>query len=1212
MLALLWSRSDEQLVRRVLAGRRNDFGFLVQRHLPAVLSVARGHLKNTSDADDVAQESFLAAYQKLDTLRTPEKFAGWLLAIVRNTALNWQRRHKDEVPLEEGVLASLHQETVAPDRKEMQEMLHKTLMELPLESREVLLMHYYGGCSLREIAAASGISRDAAAKRLQRSREALGVEFLKLVPEARPASELKQTARMITAAVIAAGAVWRTVPAYGAVLGLVIGAAKLAGVVAGVLALAAGGFFVTPSLLGWEPALSADKPIATPAVAEAKPVETAVPDAPVAQAVYVEGEEEPTGEFSFTSMLMTPLAQAVGGAEVTLERVTWDAAELPPADTQKWTATADAFGTFTVNKLPPGNYSILAMTRFLGGASAMSISKTGEVRKHANIKMYPMLRSYGVLVDARNNPIPGAVIYPVAHDFFPGDEFDHVTVGGLRAATDDQGRFRFKGLLPGSWKFYIVSPDHAPYYTGSIPCYGLRSTVVMKDRGVLAGRVVDLAGQPLANIGGTVHTEQLVYRPNKAGDTRASYGISFPFTSDEKGEFQMDTLSPGKWFFSIEDKVLTLKNPRVSVDVGEGAAVRVELQASPGGVLSGKVVNKKTGTVVPDMKVVLSAGGGNLNINRDMVTGADGRYAFSGLPTGDFYISPSSRREYRSAPFERVHVEAGETANNHDLIVVPALMLSGHVVDGSGRPTQARVKASGMYQDDNTKTDENGAFALALREPGSSDEMTGGAPAGTEVKVIASSGKSASEEMAIDLTAFNGKEIELRLTGKAGASVEGTVLDADDKPVCNAQIAINREDGASMAPIGDGSKTTTDGSGMFLLTGLASGDYILSAYLPRGLSLGSTKVSVSMEGVTRDVIIKNAAAGNLTIEGTLFDPNHLPAPMAMLGLANGQTAITGPMGGFEFKGLGEGNVTLFAAVPGYSPLIVPGIDTGTRGLRLFLKKNATLVGSVVDAQTRCPVTDFTVGYSTVIQIPSDNQFGTGNRTVSDTQGRFRIESVPALPLRITVTAGGYAPWFTETAEPEGGGEVSIAASLGAAGTLSGVVRNEKGEPLSGALVGGTRTDAGGKFVFADLALGSEVQYVVTCEGYAPGSVGAVVGSVETVDVVLHAPGRVRVHALLNGREVPFGIAIARNLDTDASVASGQDGLPAAERIIENVSSGNVLVMVSAEIEGALLVGKTTIAVPPGQETFVGVPLRPEYESNMEPVQEGESGTTSGS
>ena len=1026
----VWTRTDEQVVRRVLAGRQNDFGILVRRHLPAVLAVARGHLAGTADVDDVAQESFLAAYQKLDTLRAPEKFVSWLLMIARNTALNWQRRQGREVPLDESVAQTLYRDETPPDRKEMQQMLHQTLMELPADTREVLLMHYYGGCSLREIAQATGISRDAAAKRLQRAREALGAEFLKLVPEARTSSELKRHAKTIAAAVIAAGAAWRVVPAYGAIAGVVIGAAKCAGVAAGILALMTGAFFAAPSVLGWQPIFVAKAGLPVQAVQSGKIPEDAIPTAKETASAKEGNSPIPPGAFSFSGTLVTPLSGRVGGGKVTVERVTWDATELPPSPTEQWTVTANPYGSFTVDGLPPGVYSMTAATRFLGGAGRMVVGQDRETCNSHEIKMYPMMRAYGILVDTRGKGVAGAVIYPVANAFFPGKEFDHVEVSGLRALTDDQGRFQFRQLLPGAWKYFVACPDHPPFYTDFIPCYGLRSTIVMPDPILLTARVLDAAGQPVAHLAGSVHAGPL----QSDSKERPAYRIEFPFTSDEKGAFTVTTMSPGKWTFSMNDAQLTLKEPQNSVQIDGRGPIEHELAVVRGGVLSGRLLNKKTGAPFPGMELRLGARGDVLDKERITTTDPDGAYVFSGLPDGDFYISYTravTGLAYGTDPAGDIHVAAGTTVANHDVLIYPTFMLTGRVLDGSGKPVSARVLAKGEGHHSETTSDDTGVFTLGLREPASSDSTLGPTVAGEEVTLVASTGKAWSPETLVNLTALNGKEVVLHVTEAAGGSVEGIVLDREDRPVCATRIYPWREDGAAMPPLGDGSRPFTDSNGRFLITGLAPGRYALHIEFPgEPFPMNPFTVEVAKGAVTRGVVIKNAPRGSLTIEGTLYGANHLPASMAVLGLGDGQTTSAGPLGGFEFKGLTEGRTTLFVAYPGCSPLIVTDIAAGTRGLRLFFKKNAFMTGAVTDAQTGLPVTNFTVGFGTVV-LPRFNMDGVwkGSQAVSDAQGHFRIDTVPALPLRVSVVAPGYARWTRDYPEPESGGEVVVTAEL---------------------------------------------------------------------------------------------------------------------------------------------------------------------------------------
>jgi RNA polymerase sigma-70 factor (ECF subfamily) len=84
------SETDGVLVARVRRGDSRAFDQLVRRHLRTAHAVARSKLDNPADADDVVQDAFIKALQRIDGCRNPEGFRGWLLVIVRNTAHNYR------------------------------------------------------------------------------------------------------------------------------------------------------------------------------------------------------------------------------------------------------------------------------------------------------------------------------------------------------------------------------------------------------------------------------------------------------------------------------------------------------------------------------------------------------------------------------------------------------------------------------------------------------------------------------------------------------------------------------------------------------------------------------------------------------------------------------------------------------------------------------------------------------------------------------------------------------------------------------------------------------------------------------------------------------------------------------------------------------------------------------------------------------------------
>ena len=83
--------SETELVERARDGDADAFGELVERYQAAVYRVARAALRSAAEADDVTQDAFVAAFQKLGEFRGEASFKTWLLAIAWNTA-RMQRR----------------------------------------------------------------------------------------------------------------------------------------------------------------------------------------------------------------------------------------------------------------------------------------------------------------------------------------------------------------------------------------------------------------------------------------------------------------------------------------------------------------------------------------------------------------------------------------------------------------------------------------------------------------------------------------------------------------------------------------------------------------------------------------------------------------------------------------------------------------------------------------------------------------------------------------------------------------------------------------------------------------------------------------------------------------------------------------------------------------------------------------------------------------
>ena len=165
-----------------MLGREDRIRFeqSVLPHLDAAFNLARWLLRNRGDAEDVAQEALLRAYQFFGTYRAGDARA-WLLQIVRNCCYTWLKKNhpsENSVELDEEVMPGEREtpESLAIAGND-RERLTRALDQLPAPFREVLVLRELEGCSYKEIAAITsrpiGSVMSALARARQRLRKAL-------------------------------------------------------------------------------------------------------------------------------------------------------------------------------------------------------------------------------------------------------------------------------------------------------------------------------------------------------------------------------------------------------------------------------------------------------------------------------------------------------------------------------------------------------------------------------------------------------------------------------------------------------------------------------------------------------------------------------------------------------------------------------------------------------------------------------------------------------------------------------------------------------------------------------------------------------------------------------------------------------------------------------------------------------------------------------
>lgn len=183
------TESDATAVERTLAGDRDAFRFLVERHSRKVYQLAYRMTGNSHDAEEVVQEAFLRAYQKLHQFAARANFGTWVYRIAANYAIDRMRQRKSEEAqrenpgreLEDGserdLVSSVPDAAPSPERLAQSGQLaiemRRALSALTPAERTAFVMRHWGGSGIEEIAEALKSSSSAAKNTVFRSVQKL-------------------------------------------------------------------------------------------------------------------------------------------------------------------------------------------------------------------------------------------------------------------------------------------------------------------------------------------------------------------------------------------------------------------------------------------------------------------------------------------------------------------------------------------------------------------------------------------------------------------------------------------------------------------------------------------------------------------------------------------------------------------------------------------------------------------------------------------------------------------------------------------------------------------------------------------------------------------------------------------------------------------------------------------------------------------------------
>ena len=184
----LTEQQERELVTAAKGGDQNAFETLIRLYEKRVFALTRRLCANPNDAEEAAQEAFLAAWQGLPFFRGDSSFATWLYRLTSNACMDQLRREQrhqnaagpslDDEEVELPVVAAEGDPHAAAERRELKEVINAGLQSLPAEYRAVLVLREIHQRSYDEIADILDVDLGTVKSRIARAREALRKRLL--------------------------------------------------------------------------------------------------------------------------------------------------------------------------------------------------------------------------------------------------------------------------------------------------------------------------------------------------------------------------------------------------------------------------------------------------------------------------------------------------------------------------------------------------------------------------------------------------------------------------------------------------------------------------------------------------------------------------------------------------------------------------------------------------------------------------------------------------------------------------------------------------------------------------------------------------------------------------------------------------------------------------------------------------------------------------
>ncbi len=180
---------EQQLVLEARNGNQEAFRRLVERHMRRAYAIAYRFMNDHHEAEEIAQEAFVRAFESLDGFRAEAGFGTWLYRIITNLSLNRLKdgRRRRERSADMNLAATVSEETVfeASHNDDVRMHVERALHELPTLQRAVVILRHLNGLSTREVSAILHCTEGTVKTHLFRGMEKMRLKLSFLKEEVR-------------------------------------------------------------------------------------------------------------------------------------------------------------------------------------------------------------------------------------------------------------------------------------------------------------------------------------------------------------------------------------------------------------------------------------------------------------------------------------------------------------------------------------------------------------------------------------------------------------------------------------------------------------------------------------------------------------------------------------------------------------------------------------------------------------------------------------------------------------------------------------------------------------------------------------------------------------------------------------------------------------------------------------------------------------------